>query len=230
MPITGSRFDLAGVVRALRRRYGAPSRPRLSEPFAQVLWVNVAYLASDVKRERAFALLRRTVGVTPAAVRRATDAKLLAVTRHGILPALFASKLRRAAEIARDAFDDRVMAAARRPLADARRAMRRFPGIGEPGAEQILLFARAHRVLGPDSNALRVLTRLGAARELKSYAATYAAVREAVAPSLPARYDALIAAHQLLRRHGQETCRRTAPQCELCPLTARCDYYLRLRA
>jgi adenine-specific DNA glycosylase len=30
-------------------------------------------------------------------------------------------------------------------------------------------------------------------------------------------------AHQLLRRHGQSTCTRSSPACELCPVRERCD-------
>jgi endonuclease III len=29
-------------------------------------------------------------------------------------------------------------------------------------------------------------------------------------------------AHQLLRRHGQELCRNTAPACDRCPLASSC--------
>ena len=64
-----------------------------------------------------------------------------------------------------------------RPLAEARKILRSFPGIGEPGAEKVLLFSGRQALLAPDSNALRVLVRLGLVREEKSYARTYAASR-----------------------------------------------------
>jgi adenine-specific DNA glycosylase len=35
----------------------------------------------------------------------------------------------------------------------------------------------------------------------------------------------LIRAHQLLREHGQELCRRSRPSCERCPLSDVCLYY-----
>jgi endonuclease III len=34
----------------------------------------------------------------------------------------------------------------------------------------------------------------------------------------------LIQAHLLLRRHGQELCRRSEPTCDNCPLAADCEY------
>ena len=103
--------------------------------------------------------------------------------------------------------------------------MRRFPGIGEPGAEKILLFAGRHALLAPESNGLRVLVRLGLVREEKSYAATYAAAREA-SRELPARIPALQEAHLLLQQHGRTLCRRSAPLCEACPLADGCAYWL----
>ena len=42
---------------------------------------------------------------------------------------------------------------------------------------------------------------------------------------LPEDYPWLISAHQLLRRHGQEICRRSAPVCEACPLTEGCRWF-----
>ena len=97
--------------------------------------------------------------------------------------------------------------------------------IGEPGAEKILLFARSHAVLGLESNGVRVLTRLGVVQEAKSYSATYRAVQSFVAPFAERGFDWLIRAHQLLRRHGQELCRRSQPLCERCPLTDTCAYF-----
>jgi endonuclease-3 len=110
-------------------------------------------------------------------------------------------------------------------LAQAKKALMRFPSIGEPGAEKILLLARSHAVLGLDSNGVRVLTRLGVVKESRSYAATYRAVQAFVQPSLDRGFDWLIRAQHLLRQHGQQLCRRTNPQCERCPLNDRCAYY-----
>jgi endonuclease III len=100
-----------------------------------------------------------------------------------------------------------------------------FPSIGEPGAEKVLLLARTHAVLGLDSNGVRVLTRLGLVGEGKSYAATYRAVQTFAAPYAGRGIEWLIRAYQLLRRHGQELCRRSRPSCERCPVADGCAYY-----
>jgi endonuclease-3 len=113
-------------------------------------------------------------------------------------------------------------------LAQAKKALQKFPSIGAPGAEKILLFTRTYAVLALESNGLRVLLRLGFAEERKNYAASYAAVQEALKDQIGTDCDFLIAAHQLLRRHGKSLCRTNNPACEICPVNSRCAYYLRL--
>jgi len=107
--------------------------------------------------------------------------------------------------------------------------LKKFPGIGDPGAEKILLFSRTHPILALESNGLRALIRIGFGEELKNYAATYRSAQEAVKDQLTSDsvedYVWLIRAHLLLRRHGQELCKRTEPICTSCPLTENCRYW-----
>jgi len=214
----------------LRDFYGPPRRPHVTDPFEQILWENVAYLADDQGREEAFETLRGTVGTKPEEILAAPRAKLLRVARHGILPEKFAQKLHAGARIALEDFGGDLRKVVRRPLPEAKKALRKFPGIGEPGAEKILLFSRSYPLFAPDSNGLRVLLRLGFGKEEKSYAASYRSAQEAVRGELPDGFDALIEARELLRRHGQELCRRRNPACQECPLNDRCLFYKSLRS
>jgi endonuclease III-like uncharacterized protein len=107
--------------------------------------------------------------------------------------------------------------------AEAKKLLKRFKGIGETGADRILLFCRTQAVLAPEANGLRVLQRLGYGKP-GSGAAAYRQVSEALAPELPRDYNWLIQAHQLLRRHGQDIC-RTAPRCDACPLAPDCAWF-----
>jgi len=215
--------SLPDVIIALRRLHGRPEPIPTSDPFELVLWENVVYLGTPEQRREAFARLRRTVGTRPESILAAKPGALEAVTRRGILGAGSADKLRASAAIAIVDLGGRIDAIVRGPLPAAVRALRRFPSIGEPGAEKILLFAGAAPVLAPESNGLRVLTRLGLVREQASYARTYAAAREA-ARALPARPAALQEAHLLLAVHGRTVCKRAVPSCEACPLVAVCAY------
>ncbi|HEY2596353.1 MAG TPA: hypothetical protein VGK33_20875, partial [Chloroflexota bacterium] len=83
------------------------------------------------------------------------------------------------------------------PLAAARRALMKFPSIGEPGAEKVLLFGRAYPVLGLDSNGVRVLTRLGLVSEARGYSATYRGVKRLAADHADRGIEWLLRAHLL---------------------------------
>jgi endonuclease-3 len=192
-----------------------------------ILWENVAYLADDDRRQQAFQTLKKRVGTEPTQLLSASHEALLEVTRHGIMPEQFADKLRKCAQIALEEFDGDLRPVLKLPLPKAKKALKKFPGIGEPGAEKILLFCQTCPVLALESNGLRVLLRLGFGEEKKSYATSYRLVQRAVEGELDGDYPWLIEAHLLVRRHGLELCKRTKPECEKCPLAPECEFYQR---
>ena len=216
-------LTLAGAIAALRRHHGAPEGPPTSDPFELVLLENVAYLATPERRRAAFDALRSGIGTRPAAILAAKKGALEAVTARGILKATFAEKLRECARIAVERFGGDLRPAVDAPPTESTKALQSFPGIGEPGAEKILLFSGRQPFLAPESNGLRVMARLGVIREEKSYVRTYAAARLA-AEELPHTIAGMQEAHLLLQHHGQTLCRRTNPQCSACPLASRCAY------
>jgi endonuclease-3 len=216
---------LAEIVDTLASVYGEPAPPPSRTLLELVLLENVAYLVDDDSRRQAFEALQTRVGTEPGRILAASDAALVRIAGKGILPQHQADKLRMIARVAADEFGGGLEGLRDQPLRQARQALTRFPSIGEPGAEKILLLGRSHAVLGLDSNGVRVLTRLGVVREAKSYAATYRAVQAYGEPHQSRGFDWLIRAHQLLRQHGQELCRRTQPRCDRCPLTGTCAFY-----
>jgi endonuclease-3 len=222
-----TRIPLLQVVERLKAHYGQPKEPKLAGPWEMILWENVAYLADDERRRQAFQTLKRRVGTEPERIQSASDEALLEATRHGILADQFAKKLRKCAQIALEEFDGDLRPVLKLPLAKAKKALQKFPGIGDPGAEKILLFSRTYPALALESNGLRVLLRLGFGEEKKSYSTTYRLVQRAVEEELDREYSWLIRAHLLLRRHGQELCKRSEPFCDKCPLASDCEYHLR---
>jgi len=219
------KLDLATVRARLLPARARPLAPPSRDPWRLILRENVAYLAHDAKRDAAFALLEQSVGLEPAKIAAASDAKLLAVARHGILAETFAAKLRDCARLALEHFPPRGDFAPLKTLEPAKAAklLGKFPGIGAPGAEKLLLFAGiVARTLALESNGLRVITRLGFATEQKSYAATWKAARDAVAPQLEDDAATNAALHLALRSHGQEVCKGSKPKCGECVLKKEC--------
>ena len=218
-----TRPSLRETVDALAAAFGEPAPPPVTDSFEQTVFETCAYLVDDERRLRVFRDLKKKVGVTPAKLFAAgADRIQEAIRDGGMKPAMRADKVLRCAELADEIGDLR--AAAKRPLEEARRLFEMFPNLGRPGAERVLLFCGAHAVLSLDSNALRVLVRLGFAPESKDYGKTYRAVRAAADPEAPRDVAATIRAHQVLRRHGQSVCRRTHPECPRCPLRDRCAF------
>jgi endonuclease III len=219
-----TRISLAETIDALASTHGEPAPPPVVDPFEQTVFETCCYLVDDDRRLEVWRRLKKLIGVTPAKLFAADQARIAAAIRDGgMRPADRAAKVLACAEIASEIGD--LDAAANRPLDEARRVFERFPNHGRPGAERVLLFAGAHPVLALDSNGLRVLVRLGFAAESKSYDKTYRDVRAAVAPQTSGKEAAwLVRAHQLLRKHGQEICRRTRPECPRCPLRPRCAF------
>ena len=225
MPVPSKK--LPKIIGALETLYGRLAAPTVTDPFEMILWENVAYLADDARRAKAWDEFRRLVGTKPAEILAAPRARLVAIARAGILAADRVDKIRKIARIALDEFGGDLGKTLDQSLKAATKALKLFPSIGDPGAEKILLFSRRERVLALDSNGLRVLMRLGYGKQEKGYAASYRSVREATRPEWKDDFDWLIAAHQLLRRHGQELCKASHPRCEACPVRGDCAYWSR---
>jgi endonuclease III len=222
---TGS---LPQVLAALKTRYAHVKPPAAGrDPLALILWEMVAYLADDDTRGKAFKALRDRVGLAPSALLEASLPVLTAICRSGgsVQPFDRAKRIKLIAALANDEFDGDLSQILTWEYAPAVRALRKFPSVGEPGADRILMLCGSHAVLGLDSNALRVLLRLGYGEESANYTKAYRSARDAAMAVLPKEPGALADASLLLREHGKETCKTSAPRCEECPVTAACAYF-----
>ena len=215
------------LLRKLEKHYGRIAPPPCAGPFEMILREIVAYLADDMRRDTAFTALRDRVGLTPPQILSAGHDQLCEITQLGgpIAAEERAGRLQTAARLVQDEFGGDISVILSLPAPKAKKLLMRFPMIGEPGAEKILLFCGVHAVLALESNGLRVLVRAGIAEERHSYAATYKAIREATLDQLPSDIQLLTTAHLLLRRHGQELCFRTGPACAACPVNTDCRHY-----
>lgn len=217
---------LGRVIATLRRCYGTPPDPVTRDAFQMILWEQVGYLVADAQRKVAFDALGTEVGLSPDDIAAAPDARLRRIARLGghIAADARANRLRQSAELVLRRWNGNLRNALELPMPQARKALMEFAGIGEPGADKILVFAGKAPLLPLDSNGLRVLGRIGLIVEETDYRRTYRNAQAVLAPSLPKSYDALVAAHQLLRQHGQVLCKTNAPACHMCPVRPSCKY------
>jgi endonuclease-3 len=220
------RTKLARIVARLRPEYGPPPRPPAKTAFELVLWERVAYLVPDDRRALAFAALRKRVGLTPQKILVANPAVLreIAATGGSIGVDDRVRHMQDAAAYIVDELGGSLDTVRSLPLPQAKRALQRIYGTGEPGAEKILLFTRSQTLLPLDSNGLRTLLRIGYGTEHKSYTTMYRSVRDAARAEAVPDFDWLIDAHLLLRAHGQTVCKTSSPRCESCVIQSDCAF------
>jgi endonuclease III len=139
-------------VAKLLQHYSPPVPPASTDPLELIIGENIAYLASDKRRTEAFATLKQTIGTRPEQILAAHHSALAAIGKAGIPPDVSAEKLLTIAKIAYEEFDGDLRVILQKPLPLAKKALRKFPGIGDPGAEKILLFTRSYPVRALDSN------------------------------------------------------------------------------
>jgi endonuclease III len=218
------RSRLASLITRLRESTGRIALPPVRDPYRLLLWEQVAYLSDDATRLTAFRMLEKEVGTEPRAILAAPIATLRQVTRAGgaIGVDLRAKRVRFIAERVLDRWDGDLWPVLKLPYDDAIRELMRYPSIGRPGAERILLLSGEHRPLALESNGVRVLLRLGYGRELGRYDKTYTSVQTAAAAEIAETESDRLAAHFVLRAHGMTLCRRSSPLCRRCPVLADC--------
>lgn len=218
--------ELRQLIERLKRHYGAPTLPPARGPLELVLWENACYLLPDSRRAEVFGRLRELTGLDPRRILEADRDALLELAKlGGMRPETRVFRWLEIARITLDQFAGDLDPILREPYAQAKKALKQFPNIGDPGAEKILLYCGAGDGLPLDWNGSRVLLRVGFGRpQPKNYGAQYRSIQEAMTGQLPTGADRLARAHLLLRQHGKTICRENGPACGQCPVLEMCGY------
>lgn len=218
---------LARLLDRLEKFYGKPKPPYPTDPYEMILYINCAYPATEAACAKAFDALKKSVGVRVDDILAATKEKLAEVTKvGGSFPEKRASRLEEIAALVKRDFAGDLRNALKKPLPEARKALKMFPCIGDPSADKILLFTKTAPVAAVPSNCVHVPLRLGLGEGKKNYAGSYRSAQEAIRAQLPEQCSALIRAYVLLKQHGQELCKNSRPRCDVCPVSSDCLYYL----
>jgi endonuclease III len=218
---------LSAILGSLEGFYGAPDSPTPGDPYEFVLFLNAGYPASDENCAKGFFALKGEVWLHPAAILDADEKELIRILRPGgMIPELRARRLKEIALAVRDRLGGDLEGALRRDPARARKLLMKFPTLGEPAAERILLFCGLEPAAAAPAGGLQVMTRLGLCAEDKAFAKTYRAARAAIDAAVPADFAERRRAYLLLKTHGHRLCRRSAPLCDECPLASVCPYAL----
>lgn len=93
-------------------------------------------------------------------------------------------------------------------------------GVGQESADAMTLYAARKPTFVIDAYAYRIFERLGCPPGPRKYEVYRAFLLDRIGRNV----TALNEWHALLVRHGQQTCTKTRPRCEECPLLKRCAY------
>ncbi|HYM77562.1 MAG TPA: hypothetical protein VE377_16440 [Candidatus Dormibacteraeota bacterium] len=221
-----SRISILDLLDRLEELYG-PQEPCFpTDPYEFLVWWHCGYPASDAACAKGWDKLTVEVGIEPEKLLRAKPAKLSAALKPGgMVPELRAERLKEIAMRVQDEFGGDLRAALAGPLTQARKTLKTFSGIADPGADRILLFAGISPIAAIPSNCVHLLDRVLKGKEDKNYSASYREAQRAIAADVPEKFDARTRAYLLLKTHGQVTCKRTNPKCDMCPASSMCAYF-----
>lgn len=216
----------ADILNQLESFYGPQEPGWPTDPYLFLVWWHCGYPASDAACAKGWESLNREIGTEPERLLAATPKKLASALKPGgMSPELRAMRLKDIAARVKDEFGGDLRAALVGPIAQVRKLLKKFPNIADPGADRILLFAGIAPVVAVPSNCPHVLVRIRSGEERENYGVTYREAQQAVEQEVPEKFHARIRAYLLLKRHGQELCKRTKPRCGECPINSYCAVF-----
>ncbi len=219
-------LPLPALLKQLESFYGEQVADWPTEPYLFLVWWHCGYPASDAACAKGWEALNREIGVEPLELLAASPAKLAkALKPGGMVPELRAMRLKEIAARVKDAFSGDLRAGLVGPIPQVRKELKKFPGIADPGVDRILLFGGITSVAAVPSNCPHVLVRIQHGKERENYGVNYREAQQDIEAEIPEKFDARTRAYLLLKRHGQELCKRTKPKCGECPVSAACAYF-----
>ena len=223
-------LNIPELLNQLEAHYGRQKSGWPSDPYQFIVWWNCGYPPSEAACSKGWAALEKEIGTGPKQILAAQTAALArALKAGGLIPDLRARRLKEIAAKVRSEFGGNLLSGLTGPVAAARKTLKQFPGIADPGADRILLFGKIAPVAAVPSNCPHVLVRIRGGPKQGKYSAEYRAAQQAIAAELPETFHARKRAYLLLKKHGQELCKRSTPKCEECPVNSACSYFAEKR-
>src|SRR5579864_716831 len=220
-----ARLSVPELLNQLEAFYGKQEPCWPSDPYHFLLWWYCGYPASDASCTKGWKELSGKIGTDLDVILGAHPATLAAALKPGgMFPELRGERMKEVSARIKNEFDGDLRAALTGPIPKVRKILKSFPSIADPGADRILLFAGIQQVAAVPSNCTGVLERVQKGREEEKYNTSYREAQRMIDAEVPATFDARIRSYLMLKRHGQELCKRTNPKCSECPVRAVCAF------
>src|SRR5215470_1877443 len=202
--------NVLDILEKLQTFYGVQEPSWPTDPYLFLIWWHCGYPASDTACAKGWKALGKSVGTDPSGILSTPSSRIASALKlGGMVPEIRAERLKEIARRVQNEFDGDLRSALVGPVAPVRKVLTSFPGIADPGADRILLFAGIQPVAAIPSNCTHVLVRILGGRDEQNYTASYDKAQKAIEAAIPEKFDARTRAYLLLKRHEQEICKRT---------------------
>ncbi len=203
------------LIAARLHDYYGPIAVQRRNPVEELVLTILSQNTNDTNRDRAYASLMKRFG-SLAAVRDASPDEISAAIRIGGLHRQKGARIKQVLErIFSEQGDLDISFLADVPLADARKWLLSFPGVGDKTAGIVLLFSFGKPYFPVDTHIKRVTRRLGLVGPTEDPHTRMNAI-------LPKSAEFMIQLHLGLIRLGRDVCHPHRPECAICPLADLC--------
>jgi endonuclease-3 len=215
---------IAKIDRRLERAYGTPEAElgNKCDPLDEAIYIVLSFQTDLARFAGTWRRLRAAYG-SWRALERAPARRIACILREGGLQHQKARTIKRLLGSVRDLNGELTLDPLRKISdADAEQVLTRLPGLSWKGARCVLLYSLDRDAFPVDSNAFRVLKRVGVLRGHAVYR------RKSLHDSLQriVTTERRRSLHVNLVVHGQRVCRPIAPLCAQCPLNKVCSMNL----
>ena len=170
----------------LEKFYGTQQPCWPVDPYEFIVWWHCGYPASDALCTKGWEKLQREVGIDPRNLLAASPGKLASALKPGgMVPELRALRLKEIARRVTDELGGDLRAPLRGPISAARKTLKKFPNIADPGADRILLFAGIAPLAAIPSNCPQVLVRVMQGQERENYGVNYREAQQVITADVP---------------------------------------------
>ena len=226
MDPTVDRFQLARwVEEKLTVRYGSrPHNPKAydSDLLGALIATILSQHTSDLNSGRAYLSLKAKYPNGWNALRDAPVEEIADAIRSGGLADMKAPRIRQLAREVYERTGDTTLECLREIGSDAERLdyLKSFHGIGPKTAACVLCFNMGRPIIPVDTHVHRVSVRIGLIGPKTSADKAHDELLEIVPGELAYSF------HVHMIEHGRSICHARKPQCAVCPVSARCQFYL----
>jgi endonuclease III len=218
---------LSQILNTLESYYGPQTPQWPTDAYQFLLWWHCGYPQSEERCTRGWESLNERIGISPKRLLETPSSTLAgALKAGGMIPELRAGRLKQIAEQVAEQFDgDLNSALSGLPVMQVRALLKQFPGIGDPGADRIMLFGGIATVAAVPSSCPQVLMRIETGTPHKTYNANYRDSQQIIQSQLAETFAARTRAYLLVLRHGHQVCKRSSPKCGMCAIARSCAFF-----